>query len=444
MKPITAPKFTAGIIAALALLAVSAFAFSALFAKADTGAVVTASIQNGSNIVILTAPIGTPIHTAATVSSSTSATVPTGTVDFLTFPNTICSGQPSVTQTAVALVNGSAQSSTTTVPASGISYVVHYNGDVNASPSNSVCQKVTATAANNSINTTLSTTTSVFTGSTIHDSATLASITANAGGSVTYKVYTNNTCTLGMVNAGVKTVTNGIVPDSDSVLFSTAGTFYWQAIYSGDTQNAIATSSCQSEVLTVVNPTVVTPPVVTTPGTISGTVYNDTNNNGSKDAGEAGLPNFIINLYSGSTIGGAVLKTTTSDANGFYSFGSLTTGTYFVEEINQSGWNQDTSDMAVTLTDANPSSSVNFGNASTTVNGNGGKHDGKEDGDNEDNNDDDNSVASSTDNGGHDIGHFTHDFMKSHFKKGHDKGFHLVHFKNKNNHHGQGENDNND
>ncbi len=58
----------------------------------------------------------------------------------------------------------------------------------------------------------------------VHDSATLTGATADAGGTVTYKVYTDSACTLNPVDAGTKTVTNGVVPDSNAVTFNTAGT----------------------------------------------------------------------------------------------------------------------------------------------------------------------------------------------------------------------------
>jgi hypothetical protein len=88
-------------------------------------------------------------------------------------------------------------------------------------------------------------------GSTVHDSAALTGATSSAGGTVTYTVYTNDTCTNGARDAGTVTVTNGVVPDSNGLLFNTAGDFYWQAVYSGDTNNNGATSACTSEHLVV-------------------------------------------------------------------------------------------------------------------------------------------------------------------------------------------------
>src|SRR6266567_5899825 len=71
-------------------------------------------------------------------------------------------------------------------------------------------------------------------GDSVHDSATLTGATADAGGTVTYKVYTDSACTLNPVDAGTKTVTNGVVPDSNAVTFNTAGPRYSQAVYRDD------------------------------------------------------------------------------------------------------------------------------------------------------------------------------------------------------------------
>ena len=66
----------------------------------------------------------------------------------------------------------------------------------------------------------------------------------NAGGTVTYSYYTNNTCSTGKVSLAAVTVTAGAVPNSATVTFNTAGTYYWQAVYSGDANNNGATSPC--------------------------------------------------------------------------------------------------------------------------------------------------------------------------------------------------------
>ena len=107
--------------------------------------------------------------------------------------------------------------------------------------------------------TTLSNLGPINTGTSVHDSATISGATANAGGTITYKIYSNNTCSnlVADVTPANNTVVNHVAPDSNSYQFNSAGTFYWQATYSGDANNSGPVSSvCTSETL-VVNSTVV-------------------------------------------------------------------------------------------------------------------------------------------------------------------------------------------
>jgi hypothetical protein len=121
-----------------------------------------------------------------------------------------------------------------------------------------------------------------------------------------------------------------------------------------------------------------TPPTAsTTPNSVSGIVFNDANGNDMKDAGEAGLPGFMINLHTGDGYGAPIGQTATSDANGRYVFPSLAIGTYFLEEVLKTGWNQTSSDMKVLLTTANSTATVDFANmtiATTSVPGMGHDH----------------------------------------------------------------------
>jgi len=85
----------------------------------------------------------------------------------------------------------------------------------------------------------------------VHDTAELSNATATAGGTVKYTAYIDNECSLGARSAGTKTVTNGDVPDSNSLDFTSADTVYWQAEYSGDAKNTRAESSCRDETLVI-------------------------------------------------------------------------------------------------------------------------------------------------------------------------------------------------
>lgn len=92
--------------------------------------------------------------------------------------------------------------------------------------------------------------TSTATGQPVHASASLADATSNAGGSVRYTVYADSGCTA-VYASGTKAVAGGIVPESDGVTFTSAGTYYWGATYSGDGNNQPTASGCASHPLTV-------------------------------------------------------------------------------------------------------------------------------------------------------------------------------------------------
>src|SRR4029453_15340963 len=140
--------------------------------------------------------------------------------------------------------------------------------------------------AHPSITTTLSDPT-IEVGGTGHAPATLTGATATAGGTVTYTVYTNDTCTDNPQSAGTKTVTNGVVPDSNPITFNQSGDFYWQAVYSGDANNDPATSVCTSEhlVVTKKSPSIATT-LSATPIEVGGTVHDSATLTGATaDAG---------------------------------------------------------------------------------------------------------------------------------------------------------------
>jgi protocatechuate 3,4-dioxygenase beta subunit len=67
---------------------------------------------------------------------------------------------------------------------------------------------------------------------------------------------------------------------------------------------------------------------------ITGMKFEDVNGNGQKDVDEPGLANWLIFLD------GSRFDSTITDVNGFYSFGSISPGTYMVYEDDESLWVQ--------------------------------------------------------------------------------------------------------
>lgn len=72
---------------------------------------------------------------------------------------------------------------------------------------------------------------------------------------------------------------------------------------------------------------------------LGGSVFEDTNANGVKDAGEPGIPNATITL-TGSAVGAGAIapRTATTDANGAYTFTGVAPGTYTLTETQPTGF----------------------------------------------------------------------------------------------------------
>jgi hypothetical protein len=195
--------------------------------------------------------VGATVHDSATLTGAT--TNAGGTVTYTVYTDSGCT-LGALDAGTVTVTNGVVPDSNpiTFNSAGDFYWKAVYSGDANNNGASSVCtsEHLVVQKTNPTIATTLSATT-VGIGGIVHDSATLSGATANAGGTVTYTVYTNDTCTANPQGAGTKTVTNGVVPDSDPITFNSAGDFFWQAVYSGDANNNGATSVCTTEHLVV-------------------------------------------------------------------------------------------------------------------------------------------------------------------------------------------------
>ncbi|HXQ62621.1 MAG TPA: hypothetical protein VN796_09825 [Acidimicrobiales bacterium] len=145
-------------------------------------------------------------------------------------------------------------------------------------------------------------------GTGVTDQASLSGTnSANADGTVTYTVYSDSSCTVPVAGEGTVTVSNGSVPVSKTFTASGAGTYYWQASYSGDDINLPSTSTCTSEKETVhllLAPTTLPDPTWETP-------YTPT-----PITATGGTGNYTFSLLSGSLPVGMSI-TTSADAGVF-------------------------------------------------------------------------------------------------------------------------------
>src|SRR4051812_17397629 len=127
-----------------------------------------------------------------------------------------------------------------------------YSGDLNNNGASSKCtdEQLVVNTNSPSIATILSATTASI-GDTVHDSSTLSGATSNAGGTVQYTVYSDSVFSTGARNAGVKPSFPTRRSSDLGLVFNSAGTFFWQAVYSGDLNNNGASSKCTDEQLVV-------------------------------------------------------------------------------------------------------------------------------------------------------------------------------------------------
>ena len=97
---------------------------------------------------------------------------------------------------------------------------------------------------------------------------------------------------------------------------------------------------------------------------ISGMKFNDSNSNGTLDSGEVGLSGWTIYLdQNQNSVLDSGETSTVTDSSGNYLFTNMLPGTYYVREVQQSGWTQTTSNPApITLVSADAITGVDFGN----------------------------------------------------------------------------------
>jgi hypothetical protein len=189
--------------------------------------------------------IGTVLNDTANITGGNS---PTGTVTFNLYSDSTCTTLvygPDVETVS----SGSATTSPgfTTVAAGTYYWTAHYSGDNGNLAADSGCGLEVVTIVKNSP--TLGTTPSAggSIGTVLNDTGTLSGATANAGGTITFNLYSDSTCTTLVYGPDVENVASGAASTSPGFTTVAAGTYYWTADYSGDANNNTASSACGLE-----------------------------------------------------------------------------------------------------------------------------------------------------------------------------------------------------
>ena len=195
--------------------------------------------------------LGGSIQDTATVTGSN----PTGTVTFKLYNNASCTA-PAVFTDTETLSNGSATSKSFTPTSAGSYYwIASYSGDANNGAVSGNCGDTgeVSTVNPNTPGIVTSATASAIVGGSIQDTATVTG--SNPTGTVTFNLYDNASCTAPAVFTDTETLTSGAAT-SKSYSPPSAGSYYWIASYSGDTNNKPVSGKCgdNGEISTVSSP----------------------------------------------------------------------------------------------------------------------------------------------------------------------------------------------
>ena len=137
--------------------------------------------------------------------------------------------------------------------AGNFSFKASYSGDANYGPASSSCENFavdmsTPTVTTTVLNSSNQTWAGGSSGSSAHDSATVSGVSGfTPSGSVTYSFFDNGTCTVDSnTTTDLQLLSAGVVPNSTPSGPLGAGSFSFEASYSGDTNYGAASSSCES------------------------------------------------------------------------------------------------------------------------------------------------------------------------------------------------------
>jgi len=244
---------------------------------------------------------GTTVHGTAIISYGSGAF--TGTVTYNFFTGSTCGGTATIVGSPVPVTNGMVPNSASQAfnAAGSFSWNAVYSGDTDNNLTTSPCEQLAVNKSSPIITTTLSAN-PITVGGSITDSAALSS-SFEAGGTLTYLFFTGPTCTgTGTQVGDPVAVINGVVSNSASQTFTTAGNFSWNAVYSGDSNNDGSRSNCEPLKVNPTSDVIVTTMLSANTITFGGSVDDSATLTGvTTNAGGT----VTYNIFPGSTCAGA-------------------------------------------------------------------------------------------------------------------------------------------
>lgn len=190
-----------------------------------------------------------------TASLSYSAGAPTGTVTYTLYANDDCSGDGTAAGVET-ISDGTVPNSATSSPLApgSYSYLAAYSGDGTYGAGNGSCETLSVAKVTTGTDTAVvdAGTDAAWSGTettaaSAIDTATVSgSATYPPSGTLTYSLYDNGDCSASPASTDQVTLNeDGSVPDSSSTGPLIAGSYSYQAVYSGDTYNTTSTGACE-------------------------------------------------------------------------------------------------------------------------------------------------------------------------------------------------------
>jgi hypothetical protein len=282
----------------------------ASFTVAQGSPVVSGSVEDAGSATAWSGSetTGASAYDTATVTGVGGFT-PTGTVTYNLYANGSCAGSPTTTD-QVTLASGNVPNSTTTATLAGGSYgyMAAYSGDADYAATNGTCQ--TFDVANAPSTTTAAvddaTANTAWSGSEMVGANAFATATVGGGGggsftpsgSVTYSLFTGGSCAGSALSTDTEALTGGNVPNSSTTATLGAGTYSFQAAYSGDGNYAASTSQCE--------PFTVAQSVAAVSGSVEDASANDAAWTASEANGSAAIDTATVSGRSGFVPTGSV------------------------------------------------------------------------------------------------------------------------------------------
>jgi hypothetical protein len=234
---------------------------SVVTASTSLSTSLSAEGQSGKTVTVSEA---TNVKDEATLSGSGASTA-SGTINYDVYSNSECTTLATEAGAGTVTSGVAPASSLVHLPAGTYYWQASYSGDGSNAPSKSSCgsevmtvKKTTRLSTELSSATQKGGTVAATPETAITDHATLSEPgSSSASGTVTYKIYSDSKCETLVKEAGTVTVKEGVVPASSEEKLS-AGTYYWQASYSGDSEHASSVSECGSEISVVASTAVIT------------------------------------------------------------------------------------------------------------------------------------------------------------------------------------------